>query len=95
MKLASPTDFDILESLSDGKRNTAANIAIDIDRDRAYINTRLPLLTDHGLLERIGPAPNSGLYEITPKGRVVARHREAYHDDDTDFEALLESELDS
>ncbi len=95
MKLASPTDFDILESLSDGKRNTAANIAIDIDRDRAYINTRLPLLADHGLLERIGPAPNSGLYEITPKGRVVARHREAYHDDDTDFEALLKSELDS
>ena len=95
MKLASPTDFDILESLSDGKRNTAANIAIDIDRDRAYINTRLPLLADHGLLERIGPAPNSGLYEITPKGRVVARHREAYHDDDTDLEALLESELDS
>lgn len=95
MKLASPTDFDILESLSDGKRNTAANIAIDIDRDRAYINTRLPLLADHGLLERIGPAPNSGLYEITPKGRVAARHREAYHDDDTDFEALLESEIDS
>lgn len=95
MKLASPTDFDILESLSDGKRNTAANIAIDIDRDRAYINTRLPLLADHGLLERIGPAPNSGLYEITPKGWVAARHREAYHDDDTDFEALLESELDS
>jgi len=95
MKLASPTDFDILESLSDGKRNTAANIAIEIDRDRAYINTRLPLLADHGLLERIGPAPNSGLYEITPMGRAAARHREAYHDDDTDFEALLETEADA
>ena len=91
MKLASPTDFDILEALSDGKRNTAANVAIEIDRDRAYINTRLPLLTDHGLLERIGPAPNSGLYVITPKGRVVAEHREAYDDDDVDFEALVES----
>ncbi|WP_181692262.1 ArsR family transcriptional regulator [Natronomonas sp. LN261] len=94
MKLASPTDFDVLESLSDGKRNTAANIAIEIDRDRAYINTRLPLLTDHGLLERIGPAPNSGLYEITPKGRAALRYREAYHDDDTDFETLVESEID-
>ncbi len=91
MKLASPTDFDVLEALSDGKRNTAANIAIEIDRDRAYINTRLPLLEDHGLLERIGPSPNSGLYEITEKGRAVVEHREAYHDDDIDFEALVES----
>ncbi|MFO7926533.1 MAG: ArsR family transcriptional regulator [Halobacteriota archaeon] len=94
MKLASPTDFDVLEALSDGKRNTAANIAIEIDRDRAYINTRLPLLADHGLLERIGPAPNSGLYEITKKGQLAYRHREAYHDEETDFEALIQSKLD-
>lgn len=93
MKLASPTDFDVLEALSDGKRNTAANIAIEIDRDRAYINTRLPLLADHGLLERIGPAPNSGLYEITEKGRAVLDHRAEYHDDDVDFEALVESSI--
>ena len=93
MKLASPTDFDILEALSDGKRNTAANIAIEIDRDRAYINTRLPLLADHGLLERIGPAPNSGLYEITPRGRTALKHRSAYHDESTDFEALIESDV--
>ena len=91
MKLASPTDFDVLEALSDGKRNTAANLAIEIDRDRAYINTRLPLLADHGLLERIGPAPNSGLYEITAMGLAAVEHREAYHDDDADFEALVEA----
>jgi len=95
MKLASPTDFDILEALSDGKRNTAANVAIEIDRDRAYINTRLPLLADHGLLERIGPSPNSGLYEITQKGQTVAQHREKYHDDDIDFEALVASKTES
>ncbi|TKR28066.1 ArsR family transcriptional regulator [Natronomonas salsuginis] len=95
MKLASPTDFDVLEALSDGKRNTAANIAIEIDRDRAYINTRLPILADQGLLERIGPAPNSGLYEITEKGKLANRHREAYHDEQTDFEALLESKLEN
>jgi predicted transcriptional regulator len=93
MKLASPTDFDILEALSDGKRNTAANVAIEIDRDRAYINTRLPLLADHGLLERIGPAPNSGLYEITPRGRAALEYRSAYHDESADFEALVESDV--
>lgn len=94
MKLASPTDFDILEAFSDGKRNTAVNIALEIDRDRAYINTRLPILADHGLLERIGPAPNSGLYEITPRGQAVLKHRDTYHDESVDFEALVDSELD-
>lgn len=93
MKLASPTDFDILESLSDGKRNTAANIAIEIDRDRAYINTRLPLLEDQGLVARIGPAPNSGLYEITSRGQAALKHRSAYQDGSQDFEALVESEI--
>ena len=90
MKLASPTDFDILEALSDGKRNTAANIAIEIDRDRAYINTRLPILADYGLIERIGPSPKSGLYEITDKGRAALEHRDAYDDENVDFESIIE-----
>lgn len=94
MRLASPTDFDILDALSNGKRNTAANISIEIDRDRPYINTRLPVLADHGLIERIGPSPKSGLYEITPKGLAVLKHRDAYHDETVDFESLVESELD-
>ena len=93
MKLASPTDFDVLDALSDGRRNTAANIAIEIDRDRAYINTRLPLLADHGLIERIGPSPNSGLYEITSKGKAALKHRDVYRDETVDFEALVDSEL--
>ena len=95
MRLASPTDFDVLEALSDGKRNTAANISIEIDRDRPYINTRLPVLADQGLIERIGPAPKSGLYEITARGLVALRHRDAYHDEAVDFEELVESELDN
>lgn len=90
MKLASPTDFDILDALSDGKRNTAANLAIEIDRDRAYINTRLPILADYGLIERIGPSPKSGLYEITDDGRTALANRDAYGDDDVDFESVLE-----
>lgn len=90
MKLASPTDFDILEALSDGKRNTAANLAIEIDRNRAYINTRLPILADYDLIERIGPAPKSGLYVITDRGRRAVANRDVYGEEDVDFEALLE-----
>jgi len=95
MKLASPTDFNILEALSDGKRNTAANLAIEIDRDRAYINTRLPILADYGLIDRIGPAENSGLYEITERGLAALAHREAYEEDDVDFDSLVQRELES
>lgn len=94
MKLAAPTDFELLSALSDGKRNTAANLAIEIERNRSYINTRLPVLADYSLVERIGPAERSGLYEITERGLVVLEHREAYDDPDVDFEALVESKLD-
>lgn len=68
MKIRLPTDIDIMDALSDGKRNTAANLAYLIDKERAYINTRLPVLADYGLVERVGPAPNSGLYVITSEG---------------------------
>ncbi|MFW6384657.1 MAG: ArsR family transcriptional regulator [Halodesulfurarchaeum sp.] len=93
MKLAVPTDFEILEALSDGRRNTAANLSYILDKDRSYINTRLPVLADYGLTERIGPAPNSGLYEITEKGHVVLDNREKYREDDVDFDALVDAEL--
>ena len=89
MKLAVPTDFEILSELADGKRNTAANLAYILEKDRSYINTRLPILLDYDLLDRVGPAPNSGLYVITPKGRAVVDHRDRYGDDDTDFDALV------
>jgi hypothetical protein len=95
MKLAVPTDFEILEALSDGKRNTAANLSYILDKDRSYINTRLPVLADYGLVERIGPAPNSGLYEITERGLVVLDLEASYREEDVDFEALVESELES
>lgn len=93
MKLTYPTDFDILEALSDGKRNNAVNIAHEIDKNRSYINTRLPLLADYELVESVGPAPNSGLYEITDRGRAVLELEDAYQRDDADFEALLKQEL--
>jgi predicted transcriptional regulator len=93
MKLAVPTDFEVLKTLSDGRRNNAVNISHIIDKNRAYINTRLPILADYGLVERVGPAPNSGLYEITEKGQVVLEHRDAYERDDADFEAIVDEAL--
>lgn len=86
--------MEILDGLSDGKRNIAANLAYILDKDRAYINTRLPVLADYGLVDRIGPSQTSGLYEITPKGQAVIANRDAYRTDGVDFEALIEQELD-
>ena len=93
MKLAVPTDFDILDALSDGKRNTAVNLSYELDKNRSYINTRLPILADYELVTRVGPAPNSGLYEITEKGRVALSYRDKYREEGVDFDELVESEL--
>jgi DNA-binding IclR family transcriptional regulator len=93
MKLAVPTDFEILEALADGRRNNAANLSHILDKNRSYINTRLPVLADYGLVERVGPAPTSGLYEITEKGRVVVEHRDRYRQDGVDFDGLVEQSL--
>lgn len=93
MRLTIPTDFEILQILSNGRRNNAINIAAHLDKNRSYVNTRLPVLADYGLLERVGPAPNSGLYEITDRGRIAGRHRAEYEDSDVDFEALIERKV--
>lgn len=86
------TDFMILEKLQDG-RNIAANLAIEIDRARKYLNNRMPLLLDYGLVEKIGPLEDSGLYELTEKGEIVVEHQEIYYDDDVDFEEFIERKL--
>ena len=91
MKLVTPTDFEILDVLSDGRRNNAVNIAAELEKNRSYINTRLPVLRDYGLVERVGPAPNSGLYVITDRGRAVLEHRESYGDEE--FDERVEGEL--
>ena len=93
MRLTAPTDFDILEALSDGKRNNAVNLAHELDKNRAYINTRLPILADYGLVERVGPAPNSGLYVITNKGWAVLENRSKYRAEGVDFDAEVKSTL--
>jgi hypothetical protein len=95
MRLAEPTDFEILEALSDGKRNTAANLSYVLDKDRSYINTRLPILADYDLVDRVGPSPNSGLYEITDRGLAVIDIRESANGTDVDFDARLAERMES
>lgn len=90
MKLVQPIDFDILEQLADGKRDNASNLAVHLDRNRGYINTRLPMLAAYGLVERIGPAPRSGLYEITARGCAVVACQCQYTATG-EFETLIES----
>lgn len=93
MRLIQPTDFDILEVFEAG-RNVATNVAGELDHDRAYINTRLPHLFDHKLVERIGPASHSGLYELTGRGRAVIACRDEYTDLGAEgFEELVEQQL--
>jgi DNA-binding MarR family transcriptional regulator len=89
MKLTQPTDFDILDVLSDGKRNNAINIAEKLDQERSYMNTRLPILEDYGLVESVGPAENSGLYVITESGQTALEYRDEYEAGEVDLEALL------
>lgn len=93
MKLTVPTDFEILHALSDGKRNNASNLSHQLEKNRSYINTRLPVLADYGLVERVGPAPNSGLYVITEKGKVVSELQDEYEDRRTEFEELVDERL--
>lgn len=92
VKLRQPTDFLILEALDRHGRNVAPNLAEHIDKNRKNINTRLPVLWDYGLVEKVGPSEHSGLYEITEKGRVVVSLREDYDAAD-DFDALVDEHL--
>ena len=92
VKLRRPTDFLILEALQLYGRNVAPNIAEIIGKSRKNINTRLPVLDDYGLVDKVGPSKNSGLYEITKKGVVVLQLRESYESSD-DFDALVERRL--
>lgn len=92
MRLADPGDFKILEYLQDG-RNVAGNIHLDIDVTRGYVNSELPKLADYGLVRKIGPNPNSGLYELTEKGELAIEYRHVYHQEDIDFNEFLEKKL--
>ncbi|MWV38232.1 winged helix-turn-helix domain-containing protein [Natrialba sp. INN-245] len=89
MKLRQPTDFLILDALEDKGRNVATNLSAHTGKSRKNINTRLPVLEDYGLVEKIGPAERSGLYEITSLGKAALVYRDQYDEVD-DFESLIE-----
>lgn len=89
MRLSYPTDFLILEALADGKRDTGANLAKRIDRDRRYINNELPKLADQGLIKKIGPHEHSGLYQITSLGVAAIQKQSLYNEDEDEFEAEI------
>lgn len=89
MRLRQPTDFLILEALEETGRNVATNLSIYTGKNRKNINTRLPVLEDYDLVEKIGPAEYSGVYEITPLGKAALVHQDQYDEVD-DFEELLE-----
>lgn len=94
VKLQRPTDFLILEYLDEGGRNVATNIAAGIDKSRSHVNVRLPVLHDFGLVDKIGPVENSGLYEITERGRAALKYQDKYDEEDVDFEQLIEEAVD-
>ncbi|MCL9813157.1 winged helix-turn-helix transcriptional regulator [Natranaeroarchaeum aerophilus] len=94
MKLRQPTDFLILEALHAYGRNVAPNLAHITGKSRKNVNNRLPVLEDYGLVEKIGPAERSGLYEITDRGGVALRCRDEY-DSTADFEGLVERRLEA
>lgn len=95
VKLQQPTDFLILGILDEGGRNVASNISIEIDKSRSHVNVRLPILEDYGLVRKIGPAENSGLYEITKKGQLALKYQDEYSEDQDLFEKAIEGDLDA
>lgn len=88
VKLRQPTDFLILEALEETGRNVAPNLASHTGKSRKNINTRLPVLEDYGLVEKVGPADRSGLYEITNLGKSALVHQSEY-DEVEDFDSLI------
>lgn len=91
MQLVEPTDFEILAFLDEKGRNNAINISTGLSRDRSYVNTRLRALAEKELIQRVGPAENSGLYELTDTGRVALSLRDRYADGESEFGELLEN----
>lgn len=89
-RLVSPTDFEILEAFADGRRNVAVNLAVELDRDRGYLNSRLRDLASQNFVTNIGPADTAGLYQITPTGIAALEKRELYTEDREAFTAAVE-----
>ena len=91
VRLRVPTDFDILEVLARGKRQTPANIAALVDKGRQYVTKRTKYLAEHGLVHEVGPARRSGMYVVTARGEAALARRDEYdHHRHERFERRLE-----
>lgn len=88
MRLSLPTDRLILEELATG-RNLAANIHREIDKSRNHVNERMGYLHDYQLVERVGPAQGTGLYELTARGAAVVATVDQY-EPGSDYERLVD-----
>ena len=86
-----PLDFSLLDELLEG-RNVGGNLHMTLDVTRPYVNERLGIIAEYGLVKRIGPNENVGLYEITEKGKTVLEHQDVYEEID-DFDEFIESKL--
>jgi predicted transcriptional regulator len=96
VKLVVPTDFEILEAMSDGRRQTAPNLAEIIDRESKYMNNRLAALAGVGLVEKVGPSDSSGMYVITDRGRKAFENKDLYsHNQAAEFSRFLDGETDA
>lgn len=92
VKLVVPTDFEILEAMSNGQRQTAPNLAEILDRRRQYMNDRLSNLSSIELVRKVGPSDRSGMYEITSRGLIALEFREDYeHEKASDFAKLVDA----
>ena len=89
VELEQPTDFRILEALHSYGRNVGPNIARIADLEEDVVTDRLAVLSTAELVAMIGPADESGLFEITERGRISLRLREEYATT-SDFEALID-----
>lgn len=75
LKLVVPTDFEILETMQGGERETATHIAEILGQDSRYMNNRLSSLAGYGLVDKVGV---SSMYVITHLGLAAIDLREDY-----------------
>jgi RIO-like serine/threonine protein kinase len=75
VRLVQPTDFDILDEMSDGRRYTASLLADLLDHRARYMSNRIGHLDSYGLITRVR---DSTMFEITPKGRAALDMQDDY-----------------
>lgn len=76
--LTVPTEPEILEILSNGDRQTPANVAAHLDRNPQYMSQLLRILEEREYIRDAPPADRSGMWELTDLGAIAAFHIHTY-----------------